>query len=150
MQKELQQTDYLLGRKTFQIWENYWPEHGHFSPRINEGMKYVLSETVNTTDWKNTTFIENIDEIKKIKNTEGADLQVWGSSELIHLLLKNDLVDELRLKIYPLLLGNGKKLFDGCAFPSAFELKDSVVTSKGVVIANYKRGGEVKTGDVSV
>src|SRR6478752_485573 len=117
VQKELKQTaDYLLGRKTFEIWADYWPEHGDFWPRINEGAKYVLSKSLKKSDpivtgWKNSVVIKNLADIKKLKNSKGSDIQVWGSSELVQLLLKNDLVDELRLKIHPLTLGKGKKLF---------------------------------------
>ena len=158
VQQELsQKTDYLLGRKTFEIWAAYWPKHADFWPGINEGTKYVLSKTVKNTDWKNTVFIEGLEDIKKLKNppageagSEGRDIQVWGSSKLIQLLLKNDLVDELRLKIYPLTLGSGKKLFDGGAIPAAFTLTESLVTETGVIIASYKRAGEVKTGTVGV
>ena len=148
MQKELQPADYLLGRKTFKIWENYWPEHGDFWPGINEGTKYVLSKTVTRSDWKNSVFLESVAAIKDLKNSEGADLQVWGSSELIHLLLQHDLVDELRLKIYPLILGRGKKLFDEGVIPAAFTLAENIVTPNGVIIATYQRAGEVKTGTV--
>ena len=151
VQKELSQTrDYLLGRKTFKIWEGYWPYHADFWPGINEGTKYVLSNTVNTTDWKHTEFIQSVADIKKLKNTAGRDIQVWGSSELIQLLLEHDLVDELCLKIYPLTLGKGKKLFSNGAIPAAFKLIETLATPKGVIIANYKRSGEVKTGDVTV
>jgi len=143
-------TDYLLGRKTFGIWENYWPEHADFWPGINEGTKYVLSKTRKKSDWKNSVFLKNLAAIKKLKNSKGADIQVWGSSKLIQLLLKNDLVDELRLKIYPLTLGKGKKLFDGGPIPAAFKLTDSTVTTTGVIIAGYKRAGKVKTGTVGV
>jgi dihydrofolate reductase len=149
VQKELKQTvDYLLGRKTFEIWENYWPEHADFWPGINEGTKYVLSNTRNKSEWKNSVFIKNVEDIKELKNSAGSDIQVWGSSELIHLLLKNDMVDELRLKIHPLTLGKGKKLFDNDAHPAAFTLTDNSITSTGVIIATYKRAGEVKTGTV--
>ena len=148
VQKELKPADYLLGRKTFEIWENYWPEHADFWPGINDGTKYVLSMTRKKSDWKNSVFINSLADIKELKNSKGSDIQVWGSSELIHLLLKNDLVNELRLKIHPLTLGKGKKLFDGGAIPTAFTLTDSIVTSTGVIIANYKRAGEVKTGTV--
>jgi dihydrofolate reductase len=149
MQKDLKQpVDYLLGRKTFDIWAAYWPKHSDFWPRINEGMKYVLSNTLKQSDWKNTTFLENLEDIKKLKHSEGPDLQVWGSSKLIQLLLKNDLVDELSLRIFPLTLGKGKKLFDGGAIAAAFTLTDSTITTTGVIIANYKRAGEVKTGQV--
>jgi len=148
MEKELTPADYLLGRKTFDIWADYWPEHGDFWPGINEGTKYVLSKTVEKSDWKNSVFIKNVADIKKIKNSTGSDIQVWGSSKLIQLLLKNDLVDELRLKIYPLTLGKGKKLFDNGPIPAAFKLVESIVTPSGVIIANYKRAGEVETGNV--
>jgi len=150
VQNELQPADYLLGRKTFEIWENYWPNHSEFWPGINDGNKYVFSKTRQKSDWKNSIFIESLDDIKKLKNSDGKDIQVWGSSELIHLLLKNDLVDELRLKIHPLLLGKGKKLFDDNANPSAFILTESTLTSTGVILANYKRNGEVKTGNAIV
>jgi dihydrofolate reductase len=146
VEKELQPADYLLGRKTFDIWEPYWPQHADFWPGINEGTKYVLSATRDKSDWKNTVFLKNLDDIGELKNSEGSDIQVWGSSELVQLLLKNDLVDELRLKIHPLVLGKGKKLFDDGAAPAAFTLTDSVITPKGVVIATYERAGEVRTG----
>jgi len=149
VKKELSQpTDFLLGKKTFQIWENYWPEHGDFWPGINEGTKYVLSKTRKKSDWKNSIFLKNVAAIKKLKKSNGADIQVWGSSKLIQLLLKNDLVDELHLKIHPLTLGKGKKLFDDGPIPAAFTLTESLVTTTGVIIARYKRAGKVKTGTV--
>ena len=143
-----QPTDYLLGRKTFEIWAAYWPKHADFWPGINNGTKYVLSKTIKKTEWKNTVFFETVEDIKKLKNSDGPDIQVWGSSRLIQLLLRNDLVDELRLKIYPLTLGKGKRLFDEGPIPAAFTITDSLVTSTGVIIASYKRAGEVKTGTV--
>jgi dihydrofolate reductase len=150
VEKELQSADYLLGRKTFEIWALYWPEHADFWPAINEGTKYVLSKTMKKSDWKNSVFLKSLEDIKKLKNSKGSDIQVWGSSELIQLLLKNDLVDELRLKIHPLTLGKGKKLFGNGTIPAAFTLKESSVTTTGVIIANYKRAGKVKTGTVGV
>jgi dihydrofolate reductase len=155
VQKELKPADYLLGRKTFEIWAGYWPEHGDFWPGINEGTKYVFSKSMKKSDpmvtgWKNSVVIKNLADIKKIKNSKGADLQVWGSSELVHLLLKNDLVDELRLKIHPLTLGKGKNLFNNGPIPAAFTLIESIVTSTGVIIAHYKRAGKVKTGTIAV
>jgi dihydrofolate reductase len=148
MQKELQPADYILGRKTFDIWENYWPEHGDFWPAINEGTKYVLSGTRDKSDWENTVFIKNLADIQKIKTSQGRDIHVWGSSKVVHLLLEHDLVDELRLKIYPILLGKGKKLFGDEAHASAFELTESSITTKGVILASYKRTGKVETGNV--
>jgi dihydrofolate reductase len=149
VQKELQQTaDYLLGRKTFEIWEGYWPKHADFWPGINNGTKYVMSKTRKMSDWKNSVFIKTVADIKKLKRSKGPDIQVWGSSKLIQMLLKNDLVDELRLKIFPLTLGKGKNLFDNGVIPAAFTLIESTVTSTGVIIATYKRAGKVKTGTV--
>jgi dihydrofolate reductase len=155
MAEELKPADYLLGRKTFDIWAAYWPTHGDFWPGINEGAKYVLSKTMKKSDprvtgWKNSVLIKNVADIKKLKNSNGRDIQVWGSSKLIQTLLKNDLVDELRLKIFPVTLGKGKKLFDDSASPAAFTLAESLITPSGVVIASYKRAGEVKTGKVGV
>jgi dihydrofolate reductase len=147
LQEELKPAEYLLGRKTFDIWENYWPNHADVWPGINDGAKYVMSKTRKKSDWQNTIFIKNVADIKKLKKSEGSDIHVWGSSKLIQMLLKHDLVDELRLKIHPLTLGKGKKLFDGGAMPAAFELIDSSVTTTGVILANYKRGGDVKTGE---
>lgn len=138
--------DYLLGRKTFASWEPYWPNHAEGWPGINHGTKYVLSKTRTKSDWKNTVFLKSLADIKKLKNSEGPDLQVHGSGELVQLLLKNNLVDELWLRICPLTLGKGKKLFDGGAIPVAFSLTDSFVTPTGVIMANYQRSGEVKTG----
>jgi dihydrofolate reductase len=153
MQKDLEPADYLLGRKTYKIWAAYWPQHGDFWPGINAGTKYVFSRKMKKSDplvtgWKNSGVIKSVADIKKIKNSQGPDIQVWGSSGLIQLLLKNDLVDELRLRIFPLTLGKGKKILQSGTIPAAFTLIASTVTSKGVIIANYKRAGEVKTGNV--
>jgi dihydrofolate reductase len=155
VQKELEPAEYLLGRKTFEMWAGYWPDHGDFWPGINEGTKYVFSRRLKKSDslvtgWNNSVVLKNVSDIKKVKQSKGSDIQVWGSSELVHLLLKNDLVDELRLKIHPLTLGKGKKIFDNGAVPAAFTLQDSIVTTRGVIIANYKRAGKVKTGTMGV
>lgn len=150
VQKELKPADYLLGRKTFEIWADYWPNHVDFWPGINNGTKYVLSKTMKKSEWKNSIFLKSVAAIKKLKNSEGLDIQVWGSSKLIQLLFKNDLVDELRLKIHPLTLGKGKKLFGDGVIPVAFKLIESIITPKGVIIANYKRDGKVNTGTVGI
>jgi dihydrofolate reductase len=150
VQKELKPADYLLGRKTFEIWEHYWPEHADFWPGINDGTKYVLSRTRNKSDWKNSLFINSVEAIEELKKSTGADIQVWGSSELVQLLLEHDLVDELKLKIHPLTLGKGKKLFNNGPIPAAFTLIESVVTSTGVIIVSYQRAGKVETGKIGV
>lgn len=146
MEKLLKPAEYLLGRKTFEIWEAYWPEHAEYWPGINEGNKYVFSNSRTDTGWNNTVFLQNLADIEKLKNSEGTDIQVWGSGQLIQLLLENDLVDEFWLMIHPLTLGKGKKLFEDGAIPAAFTLTESTFTPSGVIIANYKRAGDVKTG----
>jgi dihydrofolate reductase len=148
MQKQMEATDILLGRKTFEIFASYWPEHADYWPGINDVKKYVLSNTMQRSDWKNTVFLTSVADIEKLKNSEGSDIKVWGSSRLVQLLLKHDLADELWLKIYPVLLGKGKKLFDNDAFPAAFKLTEICITPSGVIVANYARAGEVKTGTI--
>lgn len=150
MEKQMKPADYLLGRETFDIWADYWPEHEDFWPGINDGTKYVMSKTMKKSDWKNSVFLESLADIEKLKSSEGSDIQVWGSGKLVQLLLKNDLVDELWLKIFPVTLGMGKRLFDDGTIPVAFTLIDSSVTPSGVIIANYKRAGKVKTDTVGV
>ncbi len=146
MAKLMKPADLLLGRTTFEIWENYWPAHGDIWPGINEVKKYVFSSTRKKSAWNNSFFIENLAGIKELKNSTGAAIQVWGSSQLIQLLLQQDLVDELWLMIHPLTLGEGKKLFTDGPIPAAFTLAESRITKSGVIIANYERAGEVKTG----
>ncbi|PWT98233.1 MAG: dihydrofolate reductase [Bacteroidetes bacterium] len=147
-EKLMKPADILLGRKTFDIWESYWPHHADAWPGINDVTKYVLSRTRNKSNWKNSVFINSVADIEKEKNSSGRDIQVWGSSEVIQSLLKNDLVDELWLMFYPLTLGKGKKLFTDGAIPAAFTLVEHTITPTGVILAHYKRAGEVKTGTV--
>jgi dihydrofolate reductase len=148
VKKELQPATYLLGRKTFEIWEKYWPQHGDFWPGINEGTKYVLSKTRNKSDWKNSVFIKSVSAVKKLKASKasgsGSEIHVWGSSELVQLLLKHGLVDELHLKIHPLILGKGKRLFNDGAVPSTSTLVNSEITRKGVLLLTYKNAGKIK------
>ena len=148
MQKQLERADLLLGRKTFEIWEHYWPSHAEYWPGVNEVAKYVLSNTVDLSDWNNVVFLKDIDAIKQVKNSEGADIKIWGSSELVQLLFEHDLVDELWLNIHPVVLGKGKRLFNDAAIPAAFEVVESKLTSTGVFMVNYRKAGEVKTGKV--
>ena len=148
MEKQMKPADLLLGRKTFQIFAGYWPKHENGWPGISDVTKYVLSRTMKKSDWKNSVFLKSLADIKKLKRSKGSTIKVWGSGKLIQLLLKNDLVDELWLIIHPLTLGKGKKLFDNGAIPAAFTLLESTVTPSGVIIANYKRAGKVKTGTV--
>jgi dihydrofolate reductase len=138
----------LLGRKTFEIFASYWPQHADVWPGINTATKYVISNSLKKHEWNNTVFINNnvVEELKKLKKGKGPDLQVYGSGNLIQTLLKNDLVDELWLKIFPITLGKGKRLFEDGAIPRAFKLIESKTSPSGVIFANYKRAGIVKTG----
>ncbi|KAA3646678.1 MAG: dihydrofolate reductase [Chloroflexi bacterium] len=142
--------DMLLGRKTYQVMAAHWPnaskEEG--ADVFNNAKKYVASNTLNEVAWQNSELLQGeiADAIMKIKQEDGSDLQVHGSSELIQTLLKHDLVDELWLKIFPVLLGSGKRLFGDGTQPSSFALVDAQSLPSGVMIANYKRAGEIKTG----
>lgn len=149
MEKQMQPADLLLGRKTFEIFASYWPQHAADWPGVNDVTKYVLSNTLTTSDWQHSVFLTGVADIEKLKHSTGPDLQVHGSGELIQLLLQHDLVDELWLKIHPLTLGNGKKLFAGGAIPAAFTLTETAVSTSGVLIANYRRAGQVQTGSMA-
>lgn len=140
--------DLLLGRKTFEIFASYWPQHVEEGPEINNATKYVASNTLTSHEWEKSVFLSGnvADEIKKLKAQDGLDLQVHGSAELIQTLLEHDLVDEFWLKIFPVTLGAGKRLFDQGTIPAAFALVDSKTSPSGVIIATLKRAGEVKTG----
>jgi dihydrofolate reductase len=146
LEKQLKPADLLLGRKTFGIWAAYWPKHENGWPGINDVTKYVLSKTMKKSGWQHSVFLKGLADIRKLKNSKGSAIQVHGSGKLVQLLIKHDLVDELWLKIHPLILGKGKKLFDKGAIPAAFTLMESSVTPSGVIVANYKRAGKVKTG----
>lgn len=143
--------DLLLGRKTYDIFASYWPNQSKEDPgavTLNRAVKYVVTRHPIEKEWEKTMRIANNvpDEIRKLKEADGPMLQVHGSSELIQTLLENDLVDEMWLKIFPVILGKGKRLFDRGAMPMAFKLIKSSVTPKGVIVANFERAGEVETG----
>jgi dihydrofolate reductase len=139
----------LIGRKTYDNWAAYWPHHESNWPGINAATKYVASRTPSLKlDWENSILMTGdiVREIKDLKEQDGLDLHVYGSGDLIQTLLKHDLVDELRLKIFPITLGAGKSLFAEGTIPAAFKLIDSSISSKGVIIARYERAGDIKTG----
>ncbi|GCE31586.1 dihydrofolate reductase [Dictyobacter alpinus] len=148
MEKYMQPADLLLGRKTFEFFASFWPTHADMWPGINDVTKYAISTTIDKSDWNNSVFLKSVDDIKKLKNSEGPAIQVHGSGNLIQTLLKHDLVDELWLKTFPVTLGSGKRLFSGGTISAAFTLTDSLITPNGVIFANYERAGEVKTGTV--
>lgn len=145
------QFDLLLGRKTYEIFAAYWPEQdqaGHFARPFNAATKYVVSASSPELDWEKSVLVDGdvVAKLRELKQHDGPMLQVHGSRDLIQTLLKNDLVDELWLKIFPVTLGNGKRLFAEGTIPAAFELMESNTSPSGVIFANYKRSGEVETG----
>jgi dihydrofolate reductase len=140
--------DLLLGRKTFEIFASFFPEHEDIWHGVNDVAKYVMSSTLEKSDWKNSVFLKSVDDIKKLKQSEGSEIQVHGSGNLIQTLFKHDLVDELWLLIHPLTLGSGNKLFADGTIPAAFSLIESTATPSGVIAAHYKRAGEVKLGSM--
>ncbi len=142
--------DLLLGRKTFEIWASYWPQHGDAWPGVNTATKYVTSNTMTAHEWQPSVFLNGdiADKVTKIKQQPGPDLHVWGSGNLVQTLIKHDLVDAFWLMIYPLTLGSGKRLFADGTIPAAFKVTESHVSPSGVIIANYERAGAIKTARV--
>jgi len=142
--------DLLLGRKTFENFAGFWPQHGDIWPGVNTATKYVASNTLTSSAWKPTVFLNGdiAKKIAEVKKQDGPNLHVWGSGNLVQTLLKHDLVDALWLKIFPVTLGGGKKLFADGTIPAAFKVTESAVTSKGVIIINYERAGAVQTGSM--
>jgi len=141
--------DLLLGRKTYEIFASYWPQVTDETGRgINEATKYVVSHRPVDTDWKTTVLIDGdaVAKIKQLKAGDGPELQVHGSGNLIQTLLKHDLVDELWLKTFPVVLGTGKRLFADGTMPAGLRVVQSSVSPSGVVVASYARAGDVKTG----
>jgi dihydrofolate reductase len=143
--------DLLLGRKTYEIFASYWPTHTDGWPQVNKITKYVVSKSLKKGDWENSVFINKdvVNNLKKLKKEKGPNLQVHGSGNLIQTLLKNDLVDEMWLKIFPITLGGGKKLFEDGTIPGTFKLIETKSSPNGVIIANYERSGDIKTGSFS-
>lgn len=149
MQEQMQGPyELLLGRKTYDIFAGYWPEHESGWPGVNKSKKYVVSSSFTNPTWENTVVMQSnvVEELKRLKSQDGPNLHVWGSGNLVQTLLKNDLVDELWLKTYPLTLGAGKRLFAEGTIPAAFKLMECKTSPKGVIVANYERAGEVQTG----
>lgn len=139
--------DLLIGRKTFDIWAPYWPHHAHIWQGVNTATKYIASNTLTSHEWQPTVFLggDVAKKVSEIKQQQGHDLHVYGSGNLIQTLMAHDLVDAFWLKIYPITLGKGKRLFVDGSIPLAFQLTDSKISSKGVIIANYERAGTITT-----
>ena len=140
--------DLLLGRKTFDIWEPFWPAHADEWPGVNTATKYVASNTRTSSKWQPSVFLSGDigGKIAEIKAGQGPDLNVWGSATLLQTLIKHDLVDAFWPMIYPITLGGGKRLFADGTIPAAFNVTESTVTPSGVIVVNYERAGAITTG----
>ncbi len=143
--------DLLVGRKTFDIWAPYWPQHVDEWPSVNAATKYVASNTMTSHEWQPSVFFggDIAEKVLKLKQQQGPDLHVYGSANLVQTLMKHDLVDALWLKIFPLTLGGGKRLFVEGTIPAAFKVTESQVSPSGVILVNYERAGAITTGTVS-
>jgi dihydrofolate reductase len=142
--------DLLLGRTTFDIWASYWPHHADIWPGVNPATKYVASNTITSHAWQPSVFLggDIVEKINNLKQTQGPDLHVYGSANLVQTLMKHDVVDAFWLKIYPLTLGSGKRLFAEGTIPAAFKVTESTVSSTGVILVNYERAGAIPTSTV--
>jgi dihydrofolate reductase len=138
--------DLLLGRKTFDIWAAFWPQHGW--PGFNTATKYVASNTLTSHEWQPSVFLNGdiAEKVAKLKQEQRPDLHVWGSGDLLQTLMKHDLVDLFWLMIYPLTLGAGKRLFAGGTIPARFKVTESIVGSNGVIVVSYERAGAITIG----
>ena len=149
--------DLLLGRKTYEIFAAYWPyydetsEHGGIATLFKNIKKYVVSRSGDVdTSWQGSVLLRDIADVKRLREGDGPDLVTQGSTELVHALLAADLVDAISLFTLPLVLGRGKKLFADGSVPHSYKLTSSRVSSNGLIVAHYQRGGEVKTGDTAL
>jgi dihydrofolate reductase len=144
--------DLVLGRKTYEIFAAYWPyqniDENLSAASLNAAKKYVASHALQKLDWRNSTLLQGdvVQEIQKLKQQDGPELHIHGSANLIQTLLKHDLVDELWLKIFPITLGTGKRLFAEGTIAAAFTLREAKMSPRGVIIASYQRAGAVQTG----
>jgi dihydrofolate reductase len=140
--------DLLLGRKTFEGWESYWPSHSNFWPNVMTATKYVASNTRDSSDWQPSVFLSGdlAETVRELKQTEGPDIHVFGSANMLQTLFKADLIDALELMIIPVTLGTGKRLFQDGTIPAAFKVTSSRVAPKGIICVTYERDGNVETG----
>src|SRR5205814_2508470 len=149
--------DLLLGRKTYEIFAAYWPYYDEDSPDggiaklFNQIKKYAVSRSGEVdTSWQNSVLLRDIADVKRLKQEDGPNLITQGSTELVHALLANDLVDAMSIFTVPVVLGGGKKLFADGSAPHSFKVTRSRVSSTGILIGHYERGGEIKIDDTAL
>lgn len=145
--------DLLLGRKTYEIFAAHWPHSNEpGADQLNDAKKYVASRTLQKVDWKNSTLLKGdvVQEIRKLKQQPGPEIQVHGSSNFIQTLLKTDLVDQFFVWIFPVVVGKGKRLFDQGTVPAGLKLVDHKTSGSGVILAVYEPAGALKTGSFAL
>jgi dihydrofolate reductase len=146
--------DLLLGRKTYEIFAAFWPNATDTpgAEELNSARKYVASRTLDSVEWNNSTLLEGdvAESVAALKQEDGPEIQVHGSADLLQTLLEHDLVDEFRVMVFPVVLGAGKRLFAGGAIPAGLTLTESSVSTTGVVMATYKREGDIKYGSFAL
>jgi dihydrofolate reductase len=142
--------DLLLGRKTYEIFAAYWPYYtentpdGSIAKRFNDVSKYTVSRSGEVdTSWQGSVLLRDIADVKRLKREDGPNLITQGSTELVHALLANDLVDAMSIFTMPVVLGHGKRLFADGSAPHSFQLTRSRVSSTGVIFSHYERDGEI-------
>jgi dihydrofolate reductase len=146
------EVDLLLGRKTFEMWEGWWPKHASFWPNVMTATKYVASNTRNSSEWQPTVFLSGdlAERVRELKQTDGQDIQVFGSAAMLQTLFKDDLVDALELMLIPVTIGSGKRLFQDGTIPASFKVTSTQVAPKGIICATYERDGELRTGSPQI
>ena len=149
--------DLLLGRKTYEIFAAYWPyinedaSHGGIAKLFNDIKKYVVSRSGEVdTGWAGSVLLRDIADVKRLKQEDGPNLVTQGSTELVHALLANDLVDAMSIFTVPVVLGGGKKLFADGSAPHSFKLTRSRVSPNGLIVGHYEREGEIKIGGTAL
>lgn len=146
--------DLLLGRKTYEIFAAHWPhvKDDPVADALNSARKYVVSTTLDTVKWNNSSLIKGdlAEQVAKLKAQPGAEIQVHGSWQLIQALMTHDLIDEYRLWLFPVLVGSGKRLFSDGTIPAGLKLVDTKTSSTGVVIATYQRAGKLQHGSFAL
>ena len=145
----------LLGRKTYEIFASHWPHVSDEDPiaaKLNSVPKYVASRTLDEVTWTNSTLIEGdvAEAVARLKEEPGDEIQVTGSGELVQTLMEHDLVDAYQLWVFPLVVGEGKRLFARGALPGALRLVDTLVSTTGVAIHTYERAGEIQYGSFAL